>query len=185
MDFSIKDLEALQELIDPSGESSAYDQFTSGSMLTPGQIGQPKGELAPPNAKINTIVNRKPKKEIWSEEDIHTKARQSGDDRPEPEFEILYQQRVGTEDVYLGLGGRDPSTAYCQDLLVKIQLPGTRREDIGLDVDPQNLKLQAPNFKLNLALPHPVLDKQGSAKWEREKETLVVTLPINKEEIPL
>ena len=105
MDFSIKEIEALQKMIDPDGETeSAYDNFSSGSMLNPGAIGgQQRTDMAPPNAKINAIVNRKPNAEIWKEEDLNVRKTQLGDDRPEPEYELLYQQKVGTEDVYLGM----------------------------------------------------------------------------------
>ena len=37
----------------------------------------------------------------------------------------MYRQKVGTEDVYLGLSGVDPSSNYCQEMLYKIELPET------------------------------------------------------------
>lgn len=41
MDFTFKDIEALQNLIDPNGEMpTEYNNFATGSMLNPGSIGQ-------------------------------------------------------------------------------------------------------------------------------------------------
>ena len=39
---------------------------------------------------------------------------------------MLYGQAVGTEDVYLGLSDRDPSSNHCGSLLVKVTLPNTK-----------------------------------------------------------
>lgn len=184
MDFSVEDLENLAKLISPNEEpSSAYANFSSGSTLNPGSFGQSKTETAPPHAQIKTIINRAPKQEIWQEEDITVQPKVKADDRPEPEYDILYKQRVGPEDVYLGLSGLNPSSAHCQDLLVKIKLPGTRRQDVTIEVEQNSLRLQAPNYKLSLFLPHPVHDKQGSAQWDAQLETLSVALPIDRGEL--
>ena len=87
---------------------------------------------------------------------------------------------MGAQDVFLNVCDRDPSTVYC-DLLVKIHLPDTARSDITIDVEKQLLKLQAPNYRLNLPLPYPVNDKEGAAKWDPKAETLNVELPIERE----
>jgi hypothetical protein len=109
-----------------------------GSAITPGDVAGDRKEMAPPNAKITAKINRNAHKEIWDEEDLNKEAK---DDRPSPEYDILYKQSVGTEDVFLNCQDRDPSTAYC-DLLIKVVLPDTRRADITLDVDKgQILKL--------------------------------------------
>ena len=36
----------------------------------------------------------------------------------------------------------------------------------------------APDYRLNVALPHPVLKDDGNAKWDKMKGVLSVTLPI-------
>lgn len=33
-------------------------------------------------------------------------------------YEILFKQQVGTEDIFLGMSRKDPSTACCEDMLV-------------------------------------------------------------------
>lgn len=42
------------------------------------------------------------------------------DPRKQPNFESLYRQKVGTEDVFLGLSGSDPSSNCCQEVTYKI-----------------------------------------------------------------
>jgi hypothetical protein len=87
--------------------------------------------------------------------------------------------------VFLGLGDLDPSSTKCQELLIKISLPSTRMADISLDVEPRLLTLQAPKFALNLPLPHTVHSKDGNARFDSKISKLLVTLPIDKEDIPL
>ena len=40
-----------------------------------------------------------------------------------------------------------------------------------------------PCSKLSTYLPYPVKDKDGNAKWDQAKETLIVTLPIIRADI--
>lgn len=186
MDFSVSNIEALKNLLSPEDEDGdPYANYQQGSAITPGDLAGNRKEMAPPNSRIEAKVNRNPKKDIWAEDEINNLQAEKSDDRPEPEYEILYQQRVGTEDVYLGLSDLDPSSRMCQDLILKITLPNTKFKDIGLDVDPHTVRIQAPNYKLNLPLPHTVLDKQGNAKWDAAKNLLTVNLPIDKNDFPL
>lgn len=39
-------------------------------------------------------------------------------------YSFLLKQTVGTEDAYLGLGNKDPSSNCCEDLVLKVELPG-------------------------------------------------------------
>jgi hypothetical protein len=34
--------------------------------------------------------------------------------------QIMFRQKVGTEDVYLGMSNLDPSSTKCQELLMKV-----------------------------------------------------------------
>ena len=76
-----------------------------------------------------------PKHEIWSEDEVKQLPISLGDPRPEPNFSVLYRQKVGTEDVYLGLSGVDPSSNHCQEMLYKIELPDTNLKQIQLDIN--------------------------------------------------
>tara|TARA_B110000305_G_C18991630_1_gene426390 strand:+ start:112 stop:324 length:213 start_codon:yes stop_codon:yes gene_type:complete len=70
------------------------------------------------------MAKAKEGKDIFTEEEINIMAEERPDDRAEPEYDICFKQHVGTEDVYLGLSDRDPSSTHCDSLLVKVKLPG-------------------------------------------------------------
>ena len=59
-------------------------------------------------------------KEIWNDEEINIQAEERPDDRAEPVYEIMHKQQVGTEDTFLGLSGKTPSTVDCDLIVVKI-----------------------------------------------------------------
>lgn len=60
--------------------------------------------------------------------------------------DIMMRQRVGAEDVYLGLSGKTPSTFDCDEMVIKVQLPGTVLKDIDLDLKEQRLTLSTPDL---------------------------------------
>ena len=106
------------------------------------------------------------------------------DDRPQPEFEIIPKQHLGTEDVFLGLSDRDASSNHCDAILIKVWLPNTKFKNVDLDVKDQNrVIVQSPDFVLNKLLPFPVDKNGGKAKFDSDKCLLEVTLPVIKEEI--
>ena len=140
---ALKDLVGLDQNDDDVGH-------VFGSAINPIN-GKKKEEMAKPNAKIEVkTFNRdakggapvdslkqyeeeqKKKKEkeaktsIWTEEEVNIKAEEQPDDRPQPKFDIIMKQHVGTEDVFLGLSDLDPSSTQCDSILVKVWLPNTK-----------------------------------------------------------
>jgi hypothetical protein len=124
---------------------------------------------------MNNRILTKPENEIWTDKDF-LEEKIVEDDRPKPQFEILYKQSVGTEDLYLGLSGKDISSNSCDQLLVKIWLPDTQLKEIGLEVKEQSLHIQTPKFLLNHILPYKVIKDKNEAKWDKEKGLLLVTV---------
>ena len=123
-----------------------------------------------------------PSKNIWDADEVPVNGYGADNDpRKRPEYEILYKQAVTAEDMFIGLSGRDPSSGSCEDLVVRITLPGTTGKQIELDVLPQFLDLRTPVYRLGLHLPHPVDDKSGNAKWDADAGVLAVTLRLNRE----
>lgn len=45
----------------------------------------------------------------------------------QPEYEIVYKQKVTSEDIFLQMGSKNPSTTNCEDMIVKIKLPGVNK----------------------------------------------------------
>ena len=57
---------------------------------------------------------------------------------------MLLRQSVGAEDVYLGMSGKSPASSDCDEMVVRIKLPGTVLRDIDLDVREQKILVSTP-----------------------------------------
>ena len=89
---------------------------------------------------------------------------------------MLFKQHVGTEDVFLGLSDRDPSSIHCDSLLVKVWLPGAKLSQIQLDIKQQMIVVQSPTHVLKHFLPYPVDKDKGKAQFVSDKGLLNVTV---------
>ncbi|NWT61832.1 PIHD3 protein, partial [Erythrocercus mccallii] len=127
-------------------------------------------------------VKSENKKTIWNPEEVPEGSEFDDiwDPREKPEYEISYRQHVGTEDVFFGMTGKDPSTACCEDIVIKIKLPETKYSDITLDIQDTVLDLRTPKAKLLLHLPYPVNSKEGRATFHSEEEILEVVLRVSR-----
>lgn len=85
---------------------------------------------------------------IWSEAEVLPAAdvMAVADGRRRPEFEYMYKQAVGSEDVYLGLSGTTPSSVHCTSLVLRVLLPGERFADIDLDVTAERVVVAAAHL---------------------------------------
>ena len=45
------------------------------------------------------------------------------------------------------------------------------------------IRLESSLYKLAMYLPHKVDGEKGSAKWDKKKETLSITLPIIRQDL--
>ncbi|XP_010856048.1 PREDICTED: protein PIH1D3 [Bison bison bison] len=123
MDFetisSVSALQALSKLLYPE-----EDDFESGQVSSAmGAMGP--GNIGPPKIEENTVIPQTSSEnceEIWNPEEVSEGAEHHDvcDVRDTPEYEIVYKQQVGTEDMFLGLTRKDASTACCKDLVVSL-----------------------------------------------------------------
>ncbi|XP_006001373.1 protein PIH1D3 [Latimeria chalumnae] len=177
---SLSSLKALSELLALPQEDDDDDNLPSSSFakLGPGHIGPAKQD-----SKVSGKGKPKDSKDIWDKEEVAEGSEydDTWDTRQQPEYEIIFKQQVGTEDIFLGMSRKDPSTACCEDLLIKIKLPGTKLEDVTLDIKEKFLDLRSPKYKLGLHLPHPVDSKNGKAQFISDDETLEVSLTMKRE----
>ena len=85
-----------------------------------------------------------------------------GDDREAPAYEFVWKQAVETTDTFLGMSGKDVSSACCEDLLLRVTLPDVASiQDIDVDLQPTSIKLRttkqcATRFCPASALPLPL-----------------------------
>ncbi|XP_059815402.1 protein kintoun [Hypanus sabinus] len=97
----------------------------------------------------------------------------------QPKYSIVYRSPFDLQD-YRYARDAVPSTRP-KELVVTIDLPLLNSvENASLDVTEKLLCLetQKPAYKLDLTLPYPVDENQGSAKFNKSKRQLVVTLPV-------
>ena len=87
--------------------------------------------------------------------------------------------------MYLGMSsawGKNPGTGCCEAMVIKVKFPGCELKDLDLDVTRDKLVAQSEEYRLSIGLPHPVRDKDGTAKWDKAKDMLIVELPIIRDE---
>ncbi|CAF0713627.1 unnamed protein product [Brachionus calyciflorus] len=182
--FDIKTLESL--LSEPKEESSDDEDKpiqSLSSKLGPGSIGPKKKEISETNEKKN-LYEKKQSKNIWDEDEVETGAEfdTTDDPRIQPEYDIVYKQRLTSEEMFLQMGNKTPATSSCEDMVVKIKLPGVEKvNDIDINTYEKFLDCRTSNYRLGLHLPHPVNAKTASAKWDQKNSTLIVTLTMNRE----
>ncbi|XP_006871129.1 PREDICTED: protein PIH1D3 [Chrysochloris asiatica] len=178
----VSTLQALSKLLHPEEDTDVEFEQANFS-TTMGATGP--GNIGPPQRRESTIIPRTSVqrcKDIWRSEEVSEGAEHSDiwDIRVTPEYEILFKQQVRTEDVFLGLSRKDPSTACCEDLLVRIKLPNTNPSDIKMDIKETILDLRTLTKKLLLPFPHPVKCNSAKAVYILESETLEVTVPMKR-----
>ena len=85
---------------------------------------------------------------IWKEEEVLPlhEALSAPDGRKRPEFDFGYKQRVGSEDVFLGLSGTTESSIHCDTLVMRISLPGERLQDVELDCTDTRILVSAAHL---------------------------------------
>ena len=68
-------------------------------------------------------------KDIWDAEEVEEGAEfdTHDDPRPQPDYEIVYKQSLTSEELFLQMGNKTPATASCEDMLVKVKLPGVEK----------------------------------------------------------
>ncbi|TKS79441.1 Protein PIH1D3 PIH1 domain-containing protein 3 [Collichthys lucidus] len=177
----VHNLQALSALLSTQQDDDDDEEcknVPACARLDPGHIGPPLKK----DKEVTTAYVKKNSKDIWSEEEVAEGSQYDdlADQRPQPEYEIILKQSVGTEDLFLGLSGKDPSSMCCEAMLVKIKLPNTKATDVVLDVKEIFLDLRTPQYKLGLHLPHPTHSHGGKAQFFSEREELEVTLPMNR-----
>ena len=114
------------------------------------------------NLRSKTVENKKENHASLNEtvsDDVHKAVVQ-------PEYCILYQQKVRAEDVYLGVDfTRYSSVASSEAVVVKVELPLLgNANDISIDLQPFHIKLSAPHYHLSTPLPIQINVRSETAK---------------------
>ena len=174
----VRDLDS-EKGTDP-GTMGAEGSSITRAVVTPGSIGRSAArEEGAPEKKS------KDPKDIWDIDEVPPEeailAEDFQDSRPRPQYDIFFKQDVYSQDVFLGLGEKTPSSTDCTHMTIKVHFPGHTMKDLDLDVTKHKLRAESKTLLLSIFLPLPVNSEQGSAKWDSKKEKLIVTLPIMKD----
>ena len=84
---------------------------------TPGTIGPPRSTATTPAAGLGPTASKDTKETQNADE--KSPDREEDDPRPQPEYDMVFRQAVSAEDVYLGMGNKNPTTASCEELVVR------------------------------------------------------------------
>lgn len=179
---SIKDISNLSSLLNESRLSQELSE----------KHNQPPLSAEPTNVVLHQLTKtqglnnvKKRKNDIWSPDEIPNEdaiaCADTGDNRPPPRYEFSYSQTVGSEDTFLGLSDKTPLSSDCTHLIVKVHFPNCSLKDLDLDVTKDRIKVSSRTHKLFTYLPVSVCESKGQAKFDKIKEVLTVTLPIEHE----
>lgn len=173
------DINSLATLLQESKEIEVKNSTTQPPISTSSTIIKTGSNIS---AKPDTI--NKYQSDIWNLDELPTKdtVLDVKDNRPSPRYEFSYKQSVGTEDVFLGINDKSPSSIDCSHLVVKIYFPGSSLKDLDLDITKNRIQAESKTLRLFTYLPVNVDEKNGSAKFDSSKHVLTIVLPILRED---
>ena len=102
-----------------------------------------------------------------------------------PKYSIIHRSDMDIQEFRNAPDSR-PSTKP-KELVVSIELPLCKSATgVALDIfeDKMSLKSETPAYKLDIKLPYQVDDELGSAKFDKTRKILIVTLPVVASEAP-
>ena len=139
---------------------------------------------------------QKPKKptgnSIWGDDEVSdtvvtptivgaTASTRAVDRRKAPEYDILYKDVVGAQDVFLGAQfDKDGSSFSSDGLVVKVKMPLLESvADVELSVLPMVLTVRSRDYALKVDLPRKCVENSGRAQWDAAKKVLSISLTIH------
>ncbi|XP_035780401.1 dynein assembly factor 6, axonemal-like [Anopheles albimanus] len=196
-------IKMLQKLFKTgSDDSSDEEPQPDGPQFGPGDIGEPVAK--PSKKKITTVDPTEhitpctyaplqsspaadPKPQTLEEWELQQQCEAEAlfETRKRPEYRISYRQTVATEDIYLQMNCKSPSTASCENMIIDVDLTG-EEDTIGihhieLSVKEQGIVVATPKYRLDLMLPHRIDPDKGNAAWLSDVKTLRLTLRMVRE----
>ncbi len=75
------------------------------------------------------FLEKKQTKDIWNTDEVEEGAEfdTTDDPRIQPDYEIIYKQKLTSEELFLQMGNKTNATSSCEDMVVKIKLPGVAK----------------------------------------------------------
>lgn len=79
------------------------------------------------------------------------------------------------------IGPKTPGSASCENLIVRIKMPGDKKENVDLTVNKTSVIVSSSRYFLKLPLPHEIDPDLSKANWDTDQETLQLTLKLDRE----
>ncbi|XP_052868105.1 dynein axonemal assembly factor 6 [Anopheles cruzii] len=199
MSLGSENIKMLQKLFKNTDDDSSEEEIEQdGPQFGPGDIGEstakpkkkPVGDPAEHIAPSTYAPLEKPTEtQPQTIEDWESQQQQDDgavfESRKRPEYRVSYRQTVATEDIYLQMGCKSPSTASCESMVVDVFLTGDDSaigiHHIELAVKEQRIVVATPKHRLDLVLPHRIDPDKGNAAWLSDEKTLRLTLRMVRE----
>ncbi|KAG2528582.1 hypothetical protein JM16_002652 [Phytophthora kernoviae] len=170
------ELLALNDLL--SGCQDAQDDYDESrnqtQQITPHTLGEVAASNLPEVTRPIGQIHQEDPKAIWAMDEVPSDDEDDDtfDTRTRPKFEVLYKQSVMTEDVFLGLSDKDPSSAHCEAMVVRVECPNHRLEDIELDVKRQKLLLLSSTLSSHVCKETPYFTPH-QFQWQTQTERCI------------
>ncbi|CAH1395823.1 unnamed protein product [Nezara viridula] len=183
----LPDLQSLSKLLNCGGDesSSSDDELpkTGYNTAGPGDIFQ-KVKITGNEVghNINTISDDP--KSIWHLSEVQEVPISDDvlwDPREKPKYDIMYKQALKSEDIYLQMSNKNPTSASCENLIITVTMKGECKNVIDCNVTRTNLDIRSPMYRLNLPLPHPIDPDSATAEWHSSSCQLIISLQMKRE----
>ena len=176
MDFG--DVNALSSLLQECEKASAPQETLPNQSLQSTKIVLPSDRDP---GKTNETS-----KSIWDDKELTTEDGlvNLDDKRPIAKYEIYYKHdKIGTEDVFLGMNGKSSASSDSTHIVVKVYFPKSRMEDIDLDCTKNRVRANSKHHRMFTYLPRPVNHVKGSAAFDPKTFILSITLPVLEDDV--
>ena len=124
MSFFGNDINALSLMLNESRQ--ALDSVSTNQSQQPHMSLEPSRVVLGGAQTVNSSsssncgkIKKSVEKDIWQDNEIPSEdsIMRMADDRPSPQYEFSYKQEMGTQDTFLGLNGKSPSSSDCSHLV--------------------------------------------------------------------
>ncbi|GIY09449.1 CS domain-containing protein [Caerostris extrusa] len=125
--------------------------------------------------KKSYYTKLKNSKDIWLDDEVLDEDYDEFQSKDKPQYEMIYQQKVTPDDIFLQLSGKGPGSNSCEGLLVKIKLDDTNSSD-EIDLKISDTSMVCKTQKYYLDFPRNVDPEKCSAKWDQTTKCLEAKL---------
>lgn len=184
-----KNIKLLQNLLNPkdddgSSDSEPDERVPIAAKYSPADLvkSTPSTSYSIENRRPYNKPNQPQTVDEWEEQEALLTANEL-DQRPSPEYRIIYKQAVTPEDIYLQMAAKTSATASCEEMCIEISMPDeiVEIDRMQLDVASDSIELQTSIYHLKLPLVQPIDPDRGKAMWDNENKTLKLTLRMKRE----